>query len=80
MGVQERRSADVNLEWKYRLKGADLYDADRNHGTRVGCVHEGENGDCLAMMRLENGAWKYLMSGIPFIKAKNLVEVSVRLT
>ena len=78
MGVQERRSADVNLEWKYRHKGADLYDMDG--GMRMGCVHEGENGDCLAMMRLENGAWKYLVSGIPFIKAKNLVEVSVRLT
>ena len=68
----------MTLEWKYRLKGADLYDTD--DGVRMGCVHEGEDGDCIAMMRLENGAWRFLVSGIPFIKAKNLVEVSVRLS
>jgi hypothetical protein len=68
----------MKLEWKYRTKGADLYDADK--GVRMGCVHEGENGDCLAMYVLPSGAWKYLMSGLPFIKAKNLVEVTVRLS
>jgi hypothetical protein len=68
----------MKLEWKYRTKGADLMDHDQ--GIRMGCVHEGENGDCIAMIRLENGAWKFLVSGISFIKAKNLVDATVRLS
>lgn len=68
----------MHLEWHYRLKGADLYDMDK--GVRVGCVHEGPNGDCIAMHLQENGAWKYLADSIPFIKAKHVVEVVARLS
>jgi hypothetical protein len=67
----------MKLEWKYRTKGADLMDHDQ--GIRMGCVHEGENGDCIAMIRLSRGEWKVLVTGISFIKAKNLVDVTVRL-
>ena len=67
----------MKLEWNYRIKGADLIDHDQ--GIRMGCVHEGENGDCIAMIRLSRGEWKVLVTGISFIKAKNLVDVTVRL-
>ena len=73
----------MRLDWHYHTagKGADLYDLDRNHGTRVGTISEGPNGDCVALIR-EGDGWKRIAPDqmLFYTQAKQLVETTVRLS
>jgi hypothetical protein len=73
----------MKLEWHYHNtgKGADLYDLDKNYGVRVGTICEGPKGDCIALIR-EDGGWKRIAPDqrLFYTQAKQLVEVTVRLT